>query len=67
MSHYWLVDPRDRTLEAFMLKSGIWVRIGGFIGNDKVRAEPFSEVEFDLGSFWTEDSPQSLSNPEADD
>lgn len=58
VSYYWLIDPRDRTLEAFLLKSGIWAKIGGFMGNAKVRAEPFSEVEFDLGSFWTEEIPE---------
>lgn len=63
VSYYWLVDPRDRTLETFMLKSGIWARIGAFIGHDKVKTEPFSELEFDLGSFWTEESPKSPSDP----
>jgi Uma2 family endonuclease len=59
VTYYWLIDPRDRTLEAFVLQSGSWVKLGGFVGNDKVRAEPFIEVEFDLGSFWTdENTPQ---------
>jgi hypothetical protein len=35
------------------------------VGNDKVRAEPFNEVEFDLGSFWTEESRDSSPDPGA--
>jgi Uma2 family endonuclease len=60
----WLVDFRDRTLEIFTLWSGTWARIGGFVGNDRVRAEPFMEVELDLGSFWVEESAEAASNPE---
>lgn len=63
VSYCWLVDPRDRTLETFVLKPGNWVRLGGFVGNDKVRAEPFMEVEFDLGCFWIGESPEPSSTP----
>lgn len=64
VSFYWLIDPRDRTLEIFMLKSGMWARLGGFIGNAGVRAEPFSEVEFGLGDFWVDEGPGASSSPE---
>jgi len=67
VNYYWLIDPRDRTLETFMLRSAIWVRTGGFVGNDKVRAEPFAELEFDLGGFWIDESDESSSNPEGRD
>jgi len=61
VSHYWLIDPRDRTLESFMLQSGVWARIACFIGSARVRAEPFTEVELDLGSFWVEEGTESPS------
>jgi Uma2 family endonuclease len=67
VSYCWLVDPRDRTLETFMLRSGIWARIGGFVDNAMVKAEPFIEVEFDLGSFWAKKNAESASNPDGRD
>jgi Uma2 family endonuclease len=51
--HYvWLVDPSNRTLEVFRLESGRWVVLGWHTENDKVRAEPFQEIEIDLGEIW---------------
>jgi len=63
VSYYWLIDPRDKTLETFRLQSGIWARMRGYAGNAKVRAEPFSEVELDLGSFWIEEPPPCSPSP----
>ncbi len=50
--YYWLVDPRDRTLEVLKLESGRWLVLETFADDDKVRAEPFREVEIDLGRLW---------------
>lgn len=50
--HAWLVDPEAQTLEAFRCEAGRWVIIGSFAATDKVRAEPFAEVELELASFW---------------
>lgn len=58
VSHYWLIDPRDRTLEVFKLQAGVWARIGAFMDDARVRAEPFPEVELELGSFWVEEKPE---------
>lgn len=53
--HYWLIDPRDRTLEVLKLaESSRWVVVGVYAADDKVRAEPFEEVEIDLGRLWAE-------------
>jgi Uma2 family endonuclease len=52
----WLIDPRDKTLEIFRLKSGQWVKVAGFAENDKVRAEPFQEIELELGKIWIDES-----------
>lgn len=59
VKYLWLIDPRDRTLETFRLKSREWVKIGGFAENDKVRAEPFDEVELELGNLWVEMGSES--------
>ncbi len=56
VQYLWLIDPREKTLEVFRLMSERWVRLGGFAGNEKARAEPFGEVEIELGRLWTEES-----------
>jgi Uma2 family endonuclease len=48
----WLVDPVDQYLEVRRLEGEKWVEVGTFSGSEKVRAEPFPEVELDLESIW---------------
>ncbi|MFH1115417.1 MAG: Uma2 family endonuclease [Pseudomonadota bacterium] len=50
--YFWLINPRDHTLEVFRLESGRWTVLGTFADDDKVRAEPFQEVEIELGRLW---------------
>ena len=50
--HLWLIDPASRCLEVFRLESGRWVLLGVYVEDDKVRAEPFHEVEFELATLW---------------
>ena len=52
VGHVRLVDPAAMTLDAFRSESGRWFLSSSFCENDKVRAEPFQEVEFDLGDLW---------------
>jgi len=48
----WLIDPAARTLDVFRLESGRWMVGGLYVEDDKVRAEPFPEVEIDLNDLW---------------
>ncbi len=50
--YLWLIDPLARTLDVFRLESGKWVVAGCYVEDDKVRAEPFQEVEIDLANLW---------------
>lgn len=51
--HLWLVDPTAKSLEVFQLDdSGRWIVLGVYFEDDKVRAEPFSRLEFDLSNLW---------------
>ena len=50
--YVWLLDPRDKTLDAYRLESGRWSLLGSFAENDKARAEPFQEVEISLENLW---------------
>ncbi len=52
--HLWLIDPILKTLEVFQLESGRWVMAGVYAKTAKVRAEPFVELELDLGLLWLE-------------
>ena len=50
--HLWLVDPTDRTLEAFELRDGEWVLIASAKDDDPVGVPPFDAVTFSLGDLW---------------
>ena len=52
VGHLWLVDPADRTLEAFELREGQWVLIGTAKDDDPVRVRPFDAITFSLGDLW---------------
>ncbi|RPJ09949.1 MAG: Uma2 family endonuclease, partial [Deltaproteobacteria bacterium] len=51
----WLIDPMIATLEVFRIESGKWLLLDVFSENEKVKAEPFHEVEIDLANLWLED------------
>ena len=50
--HLWLVDPADRTLEAFELRDREWVLIAGAKDDDPISIRPFDAITFSLGDLW---------------
>jgi Uma2 family endonuclease len=54
VSHMWLIDPATRTLEVLGLEGRRWTILGVHAGDKVVRAEPFTEIELDLASFWAD-------------
>jgi Uma2 family endonuclease len=52
VSHAWIVDPEQRTLEVFRLESGRWVVLETYSRDQRVSAEPFEAVELDLKDLW---------------
>jgi len=52
VTHIWLVEPTQRTLEVYRLESGRWVVAGTHVGTERVRAEPFEAIEIDLSAWW---------------
>ena len=50
--HLWLVDPADRTLEAFEMREEHWVLIATVKDVDPVCIHPFDAVTFSLGDLW---------------
>lgn len=52
VNHLWYVDPDVRSLAVSRLAEGHWLELGVFGGDARVRAEPFEDVEIDLGAWW---------------
>ena len=51
VAHLWLVEPMDRTLEAFELREGQWVLIATAQDDDPISIRPFDAVTFSLGDL----------------
>jgi Uma2 family endonuclease len=49
--HCWLIDPKAQTLDVFRLESGKWVVAGLYVEDDKMRAEPYEQIEIDLSNL----------------
>ena len=52
IGHLWLIDPTDRTLEAFELHNGQWLLIASAKDDEPVSIRPFDAVTFNLGDLW---------------
>ena len=53
--HYWIVDPLNRVLEILILDGKTYKLAFVFGKDDDVKkAPPFEELEFNLGSLWTD-------------
>ena len=52
VAHLWLVDPIDRTLEAFELHDGQWLLIASAKDDEPVSIRPFDAITFSLGDLW---------------
>ena len=50
--YLWLVDPTDRTLEAFELRDREWVLIATAKDDEPVGIRPFDAITFSLGVLW---------------
>jgi Uma2 family endonuclease len=56
IGYFWLIDPGARTLDVYRLEAGKWVVAGFYSEDDKVRAEPFQEIEIELNNLWLEEA-----------
>ena len=53
VAHLWLIEPADRTLEAFELRDAKWLPIATAKENEPVSVRPFDAITFSLGDLWT--------------
>ena len=54
VAYLWLVDPIERTLEAFALRDGFWLVIALHQEDERARIAPFEEMELNLLDLWGE-------------
>jgi Uma2 family endonuclease len=54
VSHLWIVDAMQRTVESYRLEGTRWVVAGMHAGGDPARIEPFADIELDLSRWWLE-------------
>ena len=52
VGHLWLIEPTDRTLEAFELRDGEWALIACAKDDEAVSVRPFDAITFSLGDLW---------------
>ncbi len=57
VTYLWFVEPVERTLEVYRLEGTRWTTAGAFGDDEKVRAEPFEEIELDLTRWWLPGEP----------
>lgn len=55
VGHYWLLDPRDETLEAYRYTVDGYLRVLGATRGQSVRAEPFHSIVLAVGVFFGDD------------
>lgn len=53
--YLWFIDPIAKILETYKLQNGKWLVMKNYAANDKVRVEPFQEIEIDLSHLWWAD------------
>ena len=51
----WVADPLARTVEIKRNHEDGWLTVATYGGTDRFAAEPFHEVEIDLGAIWGDD------------
>jgi Uma2 family endonuclease len=52
VAHYWIVDPKQRTLEGWSLVNGRYVTTGFGKADDILHLAPFAELAIPLGQLW---------------
>ena len=52
VAHYWIIDPADRTADAFRLENGKYIRAGSGRDGDTVHFPQFPDLDLPLGRLW---------------
>jgi Uma2 family endonuclease len=54
----WFLHPVNRTLEVHRRHGARWLNVGAFAEDERVRAEPFADVDLDLAKLWVDLAPR---------
>ncbi len=57
VGYVWLINPIIMSLVTYKLLDEGWFRLAIFSGQKMARAQPFQEVEIDLGDLWGTKGP----------
>ncbi|HEV8377219.1 MAG TPA: Uma2 family endonuclease [Tepidisphaeraceae bacterium] len=52
VAHYWIIDPDERTAEAYTLSRGKYRLAARGKGNEIVKFPPFADLEIPLAELW---------------
>jgi Uma2 family endonuclease len=55
--HVWFIDPIVERVQVMRLVAEGYVLVATFSADDKMRAEPFEELEIDLSALWPPSAP----------
>jgi Uma2 family endonuclease len=66
VGHFWWIEPRSKALEVMRRVDKRWLLVDIFSEGDKIRAEPFDEVEIDLARLWRGIPPRAAEESEHD-
>jgi hypothetical protein len=56
VSHFWIVDPFARSIDAHVLQSVGYVLAARAAGDEPLRAEPFPDLTIPLTPLWAWES-----------
>jgi len=63
VKYYWIVDPYDRTIEAYRLSGGRYRLVGRGASDDVVRLPPFPDLDISLSAIWFPQRHRPASGP----
>jgi len=52
VAYYWIIDPDQRTIEAWRLDGGQYVVCGSGHGDETIRLAPFPDLDIPLARLW---------------
>ena len=52
VAHYWIVDPKARTVEGYKLVNGKYAPSGRGAGSESIALSPFEGLTIQLGRLW---------------
>ncbi len=52
VSHLWLVNSLEQTLDVYCRAGDFWQEMDTYAGDQKVRAVQFDAVEFEMARLW---------------